>query len=257
MHSHVERKGMSFPVIWCLPACTFCAHVRRLTAAEVPRRERRGGASYLVTFSAPHAFGATYQWDYSNSERILPSYLHAEQRSGCSPLAQRAPVYHAAVALGTALNMMSMWGRISVNVTPSLTPPSLAFTKKKNSSSQPSRDRGLLTTRLTNGATFISLSLLSISIVVPLTVKIKFARKWSVNRFCRLVLQHRLSFSDSFVIRSPPRYSSTTVHTEFETPNDLFGVNGDCRAASRASTFVMYREYDDGNCPNTHGEMWT
>ena len=257
MHSHVERKGMSFPVIWCLPACTFCAHVRRLTAAEVPRRERRGGASYLVTFSAPQAFGATYQWDYSNSERILPSYLHAEQRSGCSPLAQRAPVYHSAVALGTALNMMSMWGRISVNVTPSLTPPSLAFTKQKNSSSQPSRDRGLSTTRLTNGATFISLSLLSISIVVPLTVKIKFARKWPVNRFFRLVLQHRLSFSDSFVIRSPPRYSSTTVHTEIETPNDLFGVNGDCRAASRASTFVMYREYDDGNCPNTHGEMWT
>ena len=65
-----------------------------------------------------------------------------------------------------------------------------------------------------------------------LTVKIKFARKWSVNRFC-LVL-HCLFLFHHF-IRHPPRYSLYCVSLSSRLANDLFGVNNCCRVASRTS----------------------
>ena len=75
MNSHVERKGMSFPVIWCLLAHSdnTYAGCLRTYARKLKFREQSGGASYLVTSSAPHAFG-NLSMDNSNSERILPSF---------------------------------------------------------------------------------------------------------------------------------------------------------------------------------------
>ena len=72
---------------------------------------------------------ATYQWTTQitfQSEGILLCRVFTEQRSGCSALAQRAPVYQAnrpllprpIEALGTALNMKCGVGCRSMSLAP-------------------------------------------------------------------------------------------------------------------------------------------